>query len=178
MSRKLLLLSILILVFVFGVVVGINLNELVIVNIRGVVNIPEQVSLTMSSQAIMEKDIEIIINASHGTIEIDLGEIMIPSRGSIIVTREVTEIEGYFKLLLNGRLDIISNNLSYTVLMPCLASVNESCYRIEIVIPGYDELMEIQPGAYNTKLTLQWVASGHGAFKLRLTMYYTESSNL
>ncbi|MEM4718312.1 MAG: hypothetical protein QXE81_06130 [Desulfurococcaceae archaeon] len=179
MSRKLLvLLSIFVLVFVSGVIVGINLQELIIVNIKGVVNVPSEVTLNMSSHAMVEKDVEVNISTPHGNMEIDIGELVIPSRGFIIVSRNMTGVEGDFKLVLSGRLDIVSNNSSYDIQMPCLISINETCYRIELMIPGYDEPLEIQAGIYNAKLRLEWFAKGSGVFILRFSIHYTMSSNL
>jgi len=49
--------------------------------------------------------------------------------------------------------------LEYRVSMPCLLSVGEPCFRVMVLIPGYDAPMRIEAGEYRVELTLHWRAS-------------------
>lgn len=49
--------------------------------------------------------------------------------------------------------------LEYRVSMPCLLSVGEECFRVMVLIPGYDAPMRIEAGEYRVELVLHWRAS-------------------
>jgi len=49
--------------------------------------------------------------------------------------------------------------LEYRVNMPCLLSAGEPCFRVTVLIPGYDAPMRIEAGDYQAELTLRWHAS-------------------
>lgn len=49
---------------------------------------------------------------------------------------------------------------SYNISMPCLFSQGEPCYRVMMLIPGYDAPLRIEEGAYRATLALNWRASG------------------
>ena len=43
----------------------------------------------------------------------------------------------------------------YSISMPCIASTTP-CYRVQVVIPGYDQPLRLESGRYNLSLELSW----------------------
>ena len=75
---------------------------------------------------------------------------------------------GDIKIVLNGEAVLKSEYKTYVIKMPCLLSVGIPCYRIQMLIPGYDMPMKIAAGSYNITLVFSWRASGRGEFNLKL----------
>lgn len=73
-------------------------------------------------------------------------------------------------LTLNGRAIMKSpeSGRSYTVNMPCMIAVEEQCYRIQSILPGYDAPLKVKPGVYTLNIALSWRAKGRGTLKLRI----------
>lgn len=132
------------------------------VSIEGIVNVPP-------TGAVM--DIELNVDEKEGERVINLGVFNIPA-GSIIVRPNLTRREGSFAIVLGGELTLKSDKHVYRILMPCLMSVGKPCYRIMMLIPGYDTPLNVEEGVYNATLTLRWTAEGSGKFRLKLTLEY------
>ncbi|MEM4933454.1 MAG: hypothetical protein QXN82_01180 [Desulfurococcaceae archaeon] len=150
------------------VVLGLHLVNVININIRGTVNV--------TTPIVIERGIELDITTEKGSEVLDLGVVEIPRNGTIQVRAQLVECSGDFKLLLDGTIEIRSENRVYRISMPCLAGINEPCYRIMAVIPGYDEPMPIEKGKYNITLILKWTASGRGSFYLKITGTYIEAT--
>jgi len=79
------------------------------------------------------------------------------------------EVEGDVMVALNGRAILVGvNGDKYAVSMPCLYA-NIECFRVSMLIPGYDTPMPLPGGIYSVSLELSWYgASGVGMIRLKL----------
>ncbi len=147
------------------------LRSLLTVDVSGVVEVPNA-GLSTSGLSI---DVKLNITVEEGEEIFDLGLINLPS-GPILVKRELVSSEGNLTLVLSGVLSLESEDVEYTIPMPCLLSLGEPCYRVLVLIPGYDTPLEVVEGRYRAVLRLQWVARGTGRFHLRLVLTYLGTS--
>ncbi|MCC6022654.1 MAG: hypothetical protein LM560_06040 [Desulfurococcaceae archaeon] len=159
--KNLIMLSLITLLISASVVIGVK--YLLEVNTVGIINVPNMTKVV---------DIKVDINEYEGEKTFYLGSIKIPS-GNIQVRSKLINYEGNFTILLNGELTLKSNNITYRILMPCLLSIGESCYRIMMLIPGYDLPLKIDEGVYEATLELRWLASGYGVFNLKLYLEWS-----
>ena len=159
--RNLIIITLIILVTSTSAVAGVK--YLLEVNTVGVINIPNITKVI---------DIKVDINEREGVRTINLGSIYIPT-GNIQVKSKLVSYEGNFTLLLSGELILKSDNVTYRILMPCLLNIGESCYRILMLIPGYDSPLKIAEGEYEVTLILKWLASGYGVFNLKLYLEWS-----
>lgn len=146
---------------------ALYVRSLLEVNLDGVVSVKPSVRVV---------DVELNVDSRMGEKLINLGSVYIPA-GSVIVRSELVSYEGNFTLILGGELLLESNERSYRILMPCLASVGGYCYRIMMLIPGYDTPLTISEGFYNSTLLVRWSAEGVGRFRLKLILEFIETSN-
>jgi len=80
---------------------------------------------------------------------------------------------GLERVMVSGEAVLTGGGVDYTVQMPCLFTLGEPCFRVETIIPGYDQPMEVQPGEYLATLRFKWVnASGKG--RLYITVNIVE----
>lgn len=147
--------------------IALHLRYILEVNVRGTVDVKSNATVI---------DVNIDIDDRRGEKIINLGNVYIP-RGNTIVKADLVSYEGNFTLLLNGELQLDSAIYSYRIAMPCLVAIGEPCYRILMVIPGYDTPLTIEEGVYNTTFIMRWDASGTGSFHLKLLLEYSEASN-
>jgi len=147
-----------------------TLRNLLNVNVSGVVNVP-----STGLDVGLSFNVELNITVEEGEEVFNLGLVEIPP-GPIIVRRELVSSEGDFTLVLSGELSLESGSQRYAIPMPCLLSLGEPCYRVLVLIPGYDAPLEVSGGKYNATLRLRWLARGTGSFYLRLTLTYLGTS--
>lgn len=121
-------------------------------------------------------DIELYINKEKGEKTFDLGNITIPA-DYIIARPSIINREGNFNITLSGELTLNSSSHTYRIPMPCILNIGEQCYRILILIPGYDIPLNIKKDTYHTTLTLTWTAKGTGKLHIRLTLQYSDNPN-
>jgi len=156
-----------------GFIAFASITNIFVVNIRGAVNVP---------RPIFERSIEIEINASSGSRTIDLGIVTIPGDGYFKVEAYSSILDKGFRIILNGVLRLepvykpLTGNSSVSISMPCLLVVNTTCYRVMVIIPGYDTPMRISGGEYRASLDITWgEAEGTGSFQLVIKGLYSES---
>lgn len=77
-------------------------------------------------------------------------------------------------LIISGEMILKSGEKQYAIQMPCLYSIGE-CYRILILIPGYDAPMDIEPGEYSVSLRINWTAQGDGEARVSLELQIIEA---
>lgn len=145
---------------------ALYVRSLLEVNLKGVVDVKPNIKVV---------DVEFSIDDGVGEKLIDLGNIHIPA-GNVIIRSRLVSYEGNFTLILSGELMLESNTSSYRVLMPCLANIGDHCYRIMMLIPGYDAPLPISEGDYNATLTIRWSAEGVGRFHLKLVLEFSETT--
>ena len=143
-----------------ALVAGLILTKILDVRIAGYVNVP--------GPTVIEREIHLNISSETGSATFKLGTVKLPA-GEFQVKGYLEEYRGDLKLLLSGSLVLKSENAVYEISMPCLASIDEPCYRVAMIIPGYDAPLLMKEGNYDIALTLNWHASGQGAFRLKIT---------
>lgn len=87
-----------------------------------------------------------------------------------IATNDTSNIS----LIISGELMLSSGDKQYTIYMPCLYSIGE-CFRILVLIPGYDVPMDIDPGVYDVSLRINWSAQGGGEVQVSFTLQIIEA---
>jgi len=142
------------------------LDQIGVIDIVGTVNVPGE-SVTVSPHVI---EFELPVNTSSGEITYgNLGVLRTNKELEVLLKPAVKEVEGNLTISLSGEVLLVSDEKTYTIKMPCLMTVNTSCFRAAVLIPGYDEPLRIQPGEYNITLRLAWsAAEGQGVFKLQI----------
>ncbi|MGC9012138.1 hypothetical protein [Thermogladius sp.] len=102
------------------------------------------------------------ITRRSGALVFELGDLVLKSRHSIRVEYE-NSAAGYYKLVASGWLRIGP----FEIPIPCLIAVGEPCYRVQVLIPGLDEELDVEPGVYGSTLSVSWdLAEGSGYHKL------------
>lgn len=112
-------------------------------------------------------NIELIVERERGEKIVKLGGLRIPC-GNMQVKSYVIDYEGNLTIVIGGELTLESERFRYRIPMPCLASIGELCYRILMLIPGYDTPLKVEEGIYNITLILSWSAKGSGRLRLRM----------
>ncbi len=150
-------------------VASLYTRSLLEVNVRGVVGVKQEYN--SSTVAV---DVELNIDSKEGVKLINLGSLNIPT-GNIVIKKELSRYEGNFTLVLNGELLLSSDKRNYSIGMPCLLDLGGQCFRILMLIPGYDVPLNVEGGYYNLTLILRWNAEGVGKFNLKLFLVLDES---
>jgi len=122
-----------------------------------------------------------------GTITLDLGSIIedkgckeYPGIAKLVIAKEKTKIMLKAEGEVTGDLKVAANAIvqigNITILMPCTYYNTKSCIRIMMIIPGYDEPLEISKGTYPMSVKICWLKeSGNGTLKLKLKVIEQES---
>jgi len=144
------------------------LDQIGVIDILGSVNVPGEV-VTVSPHII---GIKLPVNTSSGEVTYgNVGVLRTDKELEVLLKPAVKEVEGNLTITLSGEVLLVSDEKTYTIKMPCLMTVNTSCFRASVLIPGYDEPLKIQPGEYNITLKLAWSeAEGQGVFKLQIVI--------
>lgn len=121
------------------------------------------------NRAIKRFEISLNVDKGRGSAQFNLGGVAIP-RGAIVARLTLLSSEGVEGFVVSAELLLESSERSYKITMPCAISVNEPCYRILALIPGYDAPMKIDEGAYTAKLSLNWSARGSGVIRAALEL--------
>jgi len=50
---------------------------------------------------------------------------------------------GLERVMVDGEAVLTGGGADYTIRMPCLFTLGEPCFRVETIIPGYDQPMEV-----------------------------------
>jgi len=107
----------------------------------------------------------------------NIGTLNMQSQGSIKLRVEVISVEGLNGIVLSGKAILKSAETKYEVPMPCIYTLNTECYRILMIIPGWDQPLRIHPGKYSLSVKLTWSnAEGEGKVKLRIEPEITYAS--
>ncbi len=141
-------------------------------NVHGVVDVGENTEEENVFAKVVNVRVK-IKTPSDTVVFRDIATVKVPEDTPYILFKPISSnVSGEIRLLLNGRIELISEESAtkYVIEMPCLLSVNESCYRIQMIIPGYDKPLKVEPGTYNVTLILSWKAGGRGEFDLVIGM--------
>ncbi|PUA33655.1 MAG: hypothetical protein B7O98_04385 [Zestosphaera tikiterensis] len=132
---------------------------------------------------LFEVNVSVQVPSEENVIELKLdvrnssGSVTYSNVSSLYLDRDVNvmfkllsaEVNGDVKITLSGQVTLVSDDgIKYVVPMPCLFA-NNGCFRVLMLIPGYDTPMSLPRGKYSISLTLTWYgASGEGIIKLRV----------
>ncbi|HWQ17419.1 MAG TPA: hypothetical protein VNL13_06285 [Sulfolobales archaeon] len=145
-------------------------------NLVGVINIGGTFSLIKKAEMIPSTvNIDLgVISESQGSRSFDnIAKLVVRNSAKIIAkaspTQGYTPVSGNLSLIINAEMTLSSGNKKYVIQMPCLHSIGE-CYRILVLIPGYDAPMDIDPGEYSVSLKINWTAQGSGNANVNLAI--------
>ncbi len=103
---------------------------------------------------------KVVLKAGSGSSTVALGTLKVES-GCALQFKPVLvpqDLDGDANLTVSGVL-LLSGPSEYRVAMPCLLSIGEPCFRVLMLIPGYDAPTPIEPGEYSVALELSWKSS-------------------
>ena len=144
------------------------LSSVGVISIEGTVNVPESREAVTVSPPVIEVSLS-ISNSSGEVVEEGVGVLRAEKEAEVIFRPITEEVSGDLALSLSGEVVLTSSTRNYTIPMPCLMTVNTTCYRVMMVIPGYDAPLKVSPGEYSMNLKLRWdSARGRGHFKLKI----------
>jgi len=144
------------------------LSNVGVISIEGVVNVPGSREAVSVSPRVIEVSLS-ISNSSGEVVEEGVGVLRVEKEAEVIFRPVIEEVSGDLALSLSGEVTLTSSTRNYTIPMPCLMTVNTTCYRVMMVIPGYDAPLKVSPGEYSMSLKLRWdSARGRGHFKLKI----------
>ncbi|MEM2217994.1 MAG: hypothetical protein QW731_06410, partial [Thermofilaceae archaeon] len=103
---------------------------------------------------------KVLLKAGKGSSTVALGTLKVKSRCALQFKPTLVPqvFDEDVNLTVSGVL-LLSGASEYRVTMPCLLSLGEPCFRVLMLIPGYDAPMDIEPGEYNVTLELSWTSS-------------------
>ena len=144
------------------------LGSVGVIDIEGTVNVPGSREAVSVSPKVIEVSLY-ISNSSGEVVEEGVGVLRAEEEAEMIFKPVTEEVSGDLTLSLSGEVLLTSSTRKYTIPMPCLMTVNTACYRVMMVIPGYDAPLKVLPGEYSISLKLRWdSARGRGHFKLKI----------
>jgi hypothetical protein len=112
------------------------------------------------------------VSASSGSATLEAGKLVVPSPSTLRV-RYANSGSGAYSLVAEGLLRMGDMEIP----IPCIIAVSKPCFRIQVIIPGVDEDVEVPPGSYDILLVLNWgEASGRGVHKLSVELDVKPSS--
>ncbi|MEM2197398.1 MAG: hypothetical protein QW290_09990 [Sulfolobales archaeon] len=153
---------------ILAVAIAVALSPILEVGIEGVVKV---------SPTLRVVDVELVIDREKGSAFFDLGYVSLPM-GRVLARVVVASYEGDFSVAVSGVLSLVSGDREYKIVMPCAITIREPCYRVMVVIPGYDAPMQVEEGTYRATLNLTWVARGTGRFHARLYLEEAHQSSV
>jgi len=115
----------------------------------------------------MRVGLTIEVGAGSGSRVVELGTLQLgePALARFVLRLRPLELTGNLTvsgvLLLEG-----AGGPRYRVEMPCLLSVGEPCFRVMVLLPGYDAPMLVEAGTYRVLLELAWQASARSVLLL------------
>lgn len=81
-----------------------------------------------------------------------------------------SEAVGDLKIIVGGRAILESSGKRYVIDVPCMLVKDMPCYRIQMLIPGYDRPLKVEPGTYSVTIAISWRAEGRGFINVKLAM--------
>ncbi|OYT39394.1 MAG: hypothetical protein B6U89_04210 [Desulfurococcales archaeon ex4484_58] len=172
MSTRILLGLILSIIILTPYVSSLIMDILAKYRVHGIIDVGS------GSNIIGEYDIELNITEPKGSREIHVGSIEIPEDGDIMFRVIDRVINGDVSLTINGVAELYNTARKYEIQMPCMISVNKSCYRTACLIPGYDIPLEVEKGIYNLTFKFVWEAEGKGSFSFTIALYFSRQPSV
>ena len=112
-----------------------------------------------------------VVNITPGSGEatLEVGVISFKAPSFVVFKPVLRVLEGGVNLTVSGVLTLEATPGGepprrgggvYHVAMPCLLAQGAPCYRVMVVIPGYDAPLRVEEGAYRATLKLSWISTG------------------
>jgi len=114
---------------------------------------------------------ELTLTAGRGEEVLSLGSINFSESSNVVFKPEVQLLSGNARFILSATLELEGFAGSYKVDMPCVAASGMECFRVMVLIPGFDAPMLIEKGGYSARLRVSWQSSGD--LKVRITLRYS-----
>ena len=124
------------------------LGSVGVISIEGTVSVPGSREAVSVSPRVIEVSLS-ISNSSGEVVEEGVGDLKAEKEAEVIFKPVTEEVSGDLALSLSGEVALTSSTRNYTIPMPCLMTVNTTCYRVMMVIPGYDAPLKVLPGEYS-----------------------------
>ncbi len=104
--------------------------------------------------------IDVSLKGEEGVIEVK--GIIMTATGEKYIRFVLLEkdVRANTPLFIDGRAVLSGGDRGRVILMPCLIHEGMGCFRIQMLIPGYDVPLRISRGAYNLSLFLHWRSQG------------------
>ncbi|MEM2203831.1 MAG: hypothetical protein QXI22_05685 [Sulfolobales archaeon] len=159
-----------------SVVIVYSLNNPVgVIRIGGIFSLAKKVEMNPSMVNI---DLGVISEGQGSKSFDNVAKLIV--RNSSKIMAKASPTHGYspsgdnISLIINGEITLSGSNKKYIIQMPCLYSIG-GCYRILVLIPGYDAPMDIDPGEYTVNLKISWTAQGSGKVDVNLSIQIIET---
>jgi len=114
---------------------------------------------------------ELTLTAGRGEEVLSLGSINFSESYNVVFRPEVQLLSGNARFILSATLELEGSARSYKVDLPCIAASGMECFRVMMLIPGFDAPMLIEKGVYSARLRVSWQSSGD--LKVRITLRYS-----
>ena len=172
LGKNLILVLVIAILAVGSIIAGYYmLKERIIFNIIGNVSVPETTQ-PFEAEGIAEITLNLDITEPSGTVVFENTTSIELDQDTYVLFKALSSnVYSNLSLILSGEAIISNSTHSYKISMPCLLSIDKECYRVMMVIPGYDEPMKLPKGRYNITIVLSWnEAEGRGQIELKLAM--------
>jgi len=114
---------------------------------------------------------ELMLTAGRGEEVLSLGSINFSESSNVVFKPEVQLLSGNARFIMSATLELEGSARSYKVDMPCIAASGMECFRVMVLIPGFDAPMPIEKGVYSARLRVSWQSSGD--IKVKITLRYS-----
>ncbi|MCS7104372.1 MAG: hypothetical protein NZ954_02245 [Thermofilaceae archaeon] len=126
--------------------------------------------ITLPCYPRLRENVQLVLSPGSGEITIPLGTTTFDSSCQVRFKPELSaSVRENASLIISGSLLLrkVEKGAEYRVSMPCLLSIGEGCFRIMMLIPGYDAPMRVEAGVYETILTISWSSSAYAEVVLK-----------
>ncbi len=136
-------------------------------------NVAEEARKTVKPRTVktLEIRIEVFPRVQKGEEIVNIGTLTLGETVQVKVIEAAAG--GGLKIMAGGVLTLKGEKQTYEINMPCMADVDMGCARIQVIIPGYDVPMSIEPGTYSATLKISWEARGVGVLILKIIIETT-----
>ncbi|MHB9302130.1 hypothetical protein [Thermofilum pendens] len=97
--------------------------------------------------------------AGSGELEVSLGTLVVGAPSKVVFRPTLESVAPPYANLSVGGVVELRGTRSYSVAAPCFYVRGEQCYRVMVIIPGYDAPMDVEPGRYEVSMRLGWKSS-------------------
>lgn len=135
------------------------------IGISGVIRVP------VDEQGFESIRLDLVVDTPSGEREyLNISRLKISEPGLGIRFNVSGKASGNLSISMNGVITLVSDKGEvYKIPMPCMLNYGESCFRIWVLIPGYDDYLYLPPGNYDMGIELSW-SGARGTGEIQLTI--------